>query len=86
LIKKLTAAARGRIIILPGGGITERNVRQIVQETGAREVHASARRGIESPMKHQNRRCTLGSEHGPAEYQRFVTDAETVRRLLRALE
>jgi copper homeostasis protein len=41
LIRKLVARARGRIEILPGSGITAVNVRSIVEQTGARQVHGS---------------------------------------------
>jgi copper homeostasis protein len=42
-IARLVTLARGRIGILPGGGIDASNVRRIVQETGVREVHLSAK-------------------------------------------
>lgn len=32
-----------RITIMPGGGITERNIAAVMRETGAREFHSSAR-------------------------------------------
>ena len=41
LIRPLVAQAKGRIAILPGGGITPENVARLVQKTGVREVHFS---------------------------------------------
>src|ERR1039457_220246 len=43
LIAALERQAGGRIIVMPGGGITPRNVSRIVAGTGVREVHLSAR-------------------------------------------
>src|SRR6266446_593416 len=42
-IRALVAHAKGRIVILPGGGITPENVARLVQETGVREVHFSVK-------------------------------------------
>lgn len=40
-ISQLVRAARDRIIVMPGGGITPANVVQVVRATSAREIHAS---------------------------------------------
>ena len=42
-IRALVAQAKGRIAILPGGGITPDNVARLVRETGVREVHFSVK-------------------------------------------
>ena len=42
-IRRLVAQAKGRIGILPGGGIDARNVARLVRETGVNEVHFSVR-------------------------------------------
>lgn len=41
VIKKLIDQSRGRIIILPGGGVHQGNFQEIVDFTGANEVHGS---------------------------------------------
>ncbi|MBU3677114.1 MAG: copper homeostasis protein CutC [Chitinophagaceae bacterium] len=46
LIKQLVETAQNRIIILPGSGLTQNTVEQVVRETGVREVHTSARKTI----------------------------------------
>lgn len=40
-LERLVTQAKGRIEILPGGGITPDNVKDLVQRTGVREVHFS---------------------------------------------
>lgn len=44
LIAKLVQRAKDRIVVMPGAGITPRNIRKIKERTGAKEFHASARR------------------------------------------
>ena len=41
LIRQLQLLAKGRIIIMPGGGVNEQNVRQIISKTGVSEIHGS---------------------------------------------
>jgi copper homeostasis protein len=40
-LAELVRAARGRIVVLPGGGIRSANVGRILAQSGAREIHAS---------------------------------------------
>ena len=47
LLKDIVDAAKGRIVVMPGGGINEKNAREIADRTGATELHASLR-GIDS--------------------------------------
>ena len=52
LIRTLIRQANGRITVMPGGGITARNIAMIADATGAREFHASARRRFPTLMDH----------------------------------
>jgi copper homeostasis protein len=79
LIAKLHDQAAGRIIVLPGGGITARNVRRIVESTGVREVHLSARSTVESQMQFRNTRCFMGGALRPPEFSWKTTDESAVR-------
>ena len=42
IIRQLVERAAGAVTILPGGGVTASNIKRILIETGAREVHGSA--------------------------------------------
>lgn len=42
LIKELIKKAKGRITIMPGGGIRSANISRLVTDTGAREIHTAA--------------------------------------------
>ena len=52
LMKQLIEKAAGRIIILPGSGVRSNNCRQIIDTTGAIEIHSSARKAISSLMNY----------------------------------
>ncbi|XP_068404455.1 copper homeostasis protein cutC homolog isoform X3 [Eschrichtius robustus] len=51
LIKRLIDQAKGRIVVMPGGGITDRNLQRILEGSGATEFHCSARLARDSGMK-----------------------------------
>jgi copper homeostasis protein len=85
LLAMLVQQAAGRIIILPGGGITPRNIRKIVAETGAQEVHLSARSTLESAMQYRNSRIFMGGALRPAEFSWKTTDEELVRRVVESV-
>ena len=44
LLKQLVEQSAGRIIIMPGAGVNEKNARNILSATGAHEIHGSLRR------------------------------------------
>lgn len=85
LIAALNRQAAGRIIVMPGGGITARNVRRIAEATGVREVHLSARASVESRMEYRNARVFMGGALRPPEFSWKTTDAGAVRRVIEAL-
>jgi copper homeostasis protein len=85
LIAALETQAKGRIIVMPGGGITPRNVSRIVAGTGVREVHLSARVSVESRMTHRNSRCYMGGTFRPPEFSWKATDESVVRDVVERL-
>ena len=82
-IASLVAAAKDRVAVMVGGGIRETNVRRIIAETGAREIHANVGHSVPSPMMYRNNKISLGAING-REYQRVVVLQDRVRRLLEA--
>ena len=79
LLVSLQKQAAGRIIIMPGGGITARNIQRIVTATGVKEVHLSARSTLESGMQFRNSRVFMGGTLCPPEFSWKSTDAKVVR-------
>ncbi|MEM7582205.1 MAG: copper homeostasis protein CutC [Acidobacteriota bacterium] len=83
LIRELVTRAGDRLTVMPGCGITARNLRRILAETGAREIHVVATDSAESSMEYRNQRVFMGTELRSPEYHRTVTSAAGVRELVR---
>ncbi|XP_034537156.1 copper homeostasis protein cutC homolog isoform X2 [Notolabrus celidotus] len=81
VIKRLIEQAKGRIAIMPGGGITERNLQRILEGSGAQEFHCSARSSKDSAMKFRNTCVTMGASFSAPEYGLKVADVCKVRTL-----
>ncbi|XP_031843040.1 copper homeostasis protein cutC homolog [Nomia melanderi] len=78
LIECLVRQARDRIIIMPGSGITKKNILKIKMETGATEFHASAKKRVVS----RGNRVQIG-----ADKKSFVsvTDRDLVREMVKII-
>jgi copper homeostasis protein len=85
LLAALQKQAAGRIMVIPGGGITLRNLERIVAGTGVSEVHLSARRTIDSRMQYRNSACFMGGTLRPPEYSWKTTDEAAVERVVTTL-
>jgi copper homeostasis protein len=85
LIADLVRRAGERVIIMPGGGVTERNIAKIVSQSGAREVHAAAAATAAGRMRYHNPRVFMGGELRPPEHSLNITDGERIRALVSAL-
>lgn len=83
-ITQLVSQSADRTIIMPGGGVTPENAHHVIQTSGAREIHLSARSPIESKMTYRNERVYMGLP-GMPEYQRKTTDVERVRAVVGVL-
>jgi copper homeostasis protein len=84
LIVKLVDRAAGRIIIMPGGGITERTVGRISPVCGATELHFASLEPREGRMSYRNPRVFMGGTLRPPEYAQDVTRAESVAAIIAA--
>jgi copper homeostasis protein len=80
-IAQLIQKAEGRICIMPGGGVSEYNVADLVHYTGATEINSSARVRKKSAMTYQNRSIMVGSAFLD-EYELDETDTERVKSIL----
>lgn len=82
-LNRLVAAASGGIAIMAGGGIDDHNVAALLERTGVREIHASLKSAVQSPMRHRNDGISLGAAPG-CEYRRYAVDQRKVQKLLLA--
>lgn len=79
MIKKMVEAANGEIIIMPGSGVNEQNIDNIMQLTGAVEFHSSAKTFEPTAMQYFNRMIHMGEELD--EYSKITVNAESIRRM-----
>jgi copper homeostasis protein len=82
LIVQLRKRAGDRIIIMPGGGITARNVERIVEATKPREIHFAALEPMEGAMQFRRPHVFMGGELRPPEYDRRVSSAATIGAIM----
>ena len=82
LIVELTKRAGDRIVIMPGGGITARNVERIVAAARPREIHFAALEPVESGMKFRRAHVFMGGELRPREYDRLDTSQALIRSVI----
>ena len=85
LIAELVRQAGDKLVVMPGGGITERNIARIRRETGAREFHLTAREKQSSTMTYRNTGTFMGGELRLPEYELAFTNAQKVARTKAAL-
>ena len=78
LLKKLVELAADRIIIMPGAGIRSNNIKEIMQATGAKEMHSSAR-------KMQASKMSFTKDSMKENLQATGVDAEEIKKMLEQL-
>jgi copper homeostasis protein len=81
LISELAKKSRERIIIMPGSGINENNIKKIMKATKCDEFHMSLRKIISSKMKFRNENIKMGSNTDTSEYEIKITSAQRIRKI-----
>lgn len=82
LIVELIERAGDRIVIMPGGGITARNVDRILAAARPREIHFAALEPTASGMRFRRGHVFMGGELRPPEYDRLDTSAASVSAVI----
>jgi copper homeostasis protein len=80
-IASLVQRVGDRMIVMAGGSITASNVREIVAATGVREVHVRGAARVGSAMRHRREVVSL-SKTGASDYERSVTQADEIRKVV----
>ena len=81
VIQRLQQSYGDKILIMPGAGINEDNLGEILRFTGVREFHGSAGMKQHSEMKFKNELF-----EGTNEYATKVTDEEKVKNMVGVFE
>ena len=83
-IAELNRQAAGRIVIMPGAGVTAANAAEILRLTGCHEIHASAREKADSVMAYRHHGVAMGAA-GSDEFVRLETSQRAVAEILDAI-
>lgn len=86
LLQKLNKQADGRIILMAGCGVNEKNIASIGTVTGINEFHFSARESIKSGMIYKNEAVSMGGVVHIDEYLRNETTPNKVIEIISAIE
>jgi copper homeostasis protein len=78
MIQQLIEKANDSIIILPGSGVRADNIAKIVNQTGAKEMHSSARKSMPSKM-------AFNQPSMQENMQYFDVDIEEIKAMLAAI-
>jgi copper homeostasis protein len=85
LIRDLITSAAGRIEVLPGGGINERNLSHVLQQTKCAQVHLTAFKTEQDTSVNTRPEVTFGGALYPPENSYHVTHDALVARIKQAL-
>jgi copper homeostasis protein len=83
-LKRLGQVAKGRMIVMPCGGLRADNVAQVCRETELWELHFAAHTMEPSAMTYRNPNVAMGATSRDHEYRKTVTDPATVRTTVEA--
>jgi copper homeostasis protein len=78
LIRQLIVKAAGRIIVMPGHGVKEHNLEQVIRGTGADEYHMYLTKLVPTGMQFIREDVKMGKPDLP-EYGTTFVDAERIR-------
>ena len=84
LIAELIERAGDRIVVMPGSGITSRNVARIVAVAKPKEIHFAALETATSGMQFRRQHVFMGGELRPPEYDRPITSSHAIRAVMTA--
>lgn len=84
LIRELVKRADKKFFIMPGCGVNAGNAARILRETGATEIHASARRLVASLMQFHHEGVSMGNPSAD-EYSLLETSPQEVEKILQSI-
>lgn len=84
-IKRLVDRADGRIIIMPGSGINDTNVRELVSKTEVKEIHLSARLLQPGMMEYRNPEFNIATRADVPEYDLIMPDSRMIQNIRKQL-
>ena len=85
MLRRLVEEAPSTLTIMPGCGVNATNAAHILSQTGATEIHASARQALPSQMRFRHQGVSMGKADVD-EYATLETSPESVKQILQVLK
>ncbi len=82
-LAELVKKAGDRISIMPGSGVNLANIKNITENTGAREIHLSARSFVPGKMEFKQPLVTMGGTVSIPDYDLQLPDEKAIRDILK---
>ena len=86
LIAQMVQHAKGRIEILPGGGITQKNAAKLVQGTGVTQIHFAALKAVADSSTAGNAAIYYGGALYPPEDRFETADLSAMAKIIGAAQ
>jgi copper homeostasis protein len=80
LIRELVKHGGKQIVIMPGSGINEQNVKELIEVTGVTEIHFSAKKFIQRKNTRYNHLISF-LDVLPGDSGQFVADVDVIRQI-----
>jgi len=80
-LAELVKKADNRISIMPGSGLNTKNIKQIAEATGAKEIHLSARTFVPGQMKFKQPLVSMGSSVSIPDYDLQLPDESAIKEI-----
>ena len=85
LLSVLVKKASNKISIMPGSGVNETNLHELITKTGANEFHSSAKTFESSKMKYFNNDINMGATNSIDEFKKVAVDAIKIKLMVKIL-
>jgi copper homeostasis protein len=86
LIAQLVKKAAGKLTIMPGAGINDKNIESLIRETGVQELHMSLSQKTNSPMIFRRPEVKMGGTMPASEYDHYQADANRISQIINLLQ
>lgn len=81
LLSKLVEASEDQLSVMPGSGINENTVAEIIRTTRATEFHATAKTFVNSQMDYYNPEINMGKSGSIDEYKKISVDTNQINAI-----
>jgi len=81
LLTSLVKKAGTKISILPGSGVNQNNLKELIIKTGAKEFHSSAKTFENSKMNYFNTNIAMGGDSKIDEFKKVSTNPDQIKKM-----